>query len=317
MGQREPFLLPARAGRRRGDEAALPRARRQRPADPDGRPRGGGAVPPNLENGLRLLERRRSARPRPAGSDTIVGGEDAFKLHSTYGIPVEVTESLAADQNLRRRHGRASRRRMEELGEISRGTTEAAAVFATGPLDTLKEVVPPRQRVPRLRRRPRPTATVIGILEQNRLAESADGASATPARRSSWSSTARRSTARRGGQVGDTGTIRGERFVFHVDDTKKDNDFIAPHRPGGRGDRRRSTTQVDGAGRRRPPRGDPPGPLGDARPAPRPAPPPGQARPAGRQQGRARPAPVRLRQPRGRRPRPAPRDRGDRQRAAS
>ena len=28
-----------------------------------------------------------------------------------------------------------------------------------------------------------------------------------------------------GGQVGDTGVIRGERFVFQVDDTKKDNDF--------------------------------------------------------------------------------------------
>ena len=28
-----------------------------------------------------------------------------------------------------------------------------------------------------------------------------------------------------GGQVGDTGTIRGERFTFEVTDTKKDNDF--------------------------------------------------------------------------------------------
>src|SRR5262249_58412003 len=29
-----------------------------------------------------------------------------------------------------------------------------------------------------------------------------------------------------GGQVGDTGTIRGDRFTFQVLDTKKDHDFI-------------------------------------------------------------------------------------------
>ena len=29
-----------------------------------------------------------------------------------------------------------------------------------------------------------------------------------------------------GGQIGDTGTIRGEGFVFEVQDTQKDNDFI-------------------------------------------------------------------------------------------
>ena len=69
-------------------------------------------------------------------------------------------------------------------------------------------VVPPRQRVPRLRRRPRPTAEVIGILEQDRLADSAVGRRRR-ARRSSWSSTARPFYGESGGQVGDIGDDPG------------------------------------------------------------------------------------------------------------
>jgi alanyl-tRNA synthetase len=64
---------------------------------------------------------------------------------------------------------------------------------------------------------------VIGILEQNRLAESAEangGASVVLVLdRSPF-------YGESGGQVGDTGTLRGERFTFQVLDTKKDHDFI-------------------------------------------------------------------------------------------
>ena len=90
----------------------------------------------NLENGLKLLEDT-FRKTRAAGSDTI-DGKAAFDLHSTYGIPVEVTESLAADQNLRvERVGFDAARGLHSA--VSRGTTDAANVFETGPLDTLKE----------------------------------------------------------------------------------------------------------------------------------------------------------------------------------
>ena len=53
----------------------------------------------NLENGLGLLNDT-FKKTKAAGSD-VIAGDAAFDLLSTYGIPVEVTESLAADQNLR------------------------------------------------------------------------------------------------------------------------------------------------------------------------------------------------------------------------
>ncbi len=173
----------------------------------------------NLENGLRLLSDI-FQKTKAAGSDTI-SGADAFTLHATYGIPIEVVESLATDHNLRvDREGFVEKR--DQHSVISRGTTEAAAVFATGPLDVLKkEFHHGSEFVGYFTTRE--NARVIGILEQNRLAESAEangGASLvlvldrTPFYGES------------GGQVGDTGTIDSDRFTFEVLDTKKENDFV-------------------------------------------------------------------------------------------
>src|SRR4051795_7312107 len=90
----------------------------------------------NLENGLKLLNDV-FRKTRAAGSEAIPG-KDAFVLHATHGIPVEVTESLAADQNLRVDRP-AFEKEMEDHSRTSRGTTEAAAVFTAGPLDALKK----------------------------------------------------------------------------------------------------------------------------------------------------------------------------------
>ncbi len=173
----------------------------------------------NLDNGLRLMNDV-FHNTKAAGSDTI-SGKDAFILHATYGIPVEVVESLAVDHNLRIDRAAFEEERVEHAA-ISRSTDQAAAVFSTGPLDTLKkefhhgsEFVGYFQT--------EENARVIGIVEQNRLADSAqsNGGSSlvlvldrTPFYGES------------GGQVGDTGTIRSERFSFEVQDTKKDNDFV-------------------------------------------------------------------------------------------
>src|SRR5205807_7440654 len=66
-------------------------------------------------------------------------------------------------------------------------------------------------------------AKVIGILEQNRLADAAPAGGGPPIAlildRTPFYGEA-------GGQVGDTGTIRGEEFAFQVTDTKRENDFL-------------------------------------------------------------------------------------------
>jgi alanyl-tRNA synthetase len=172
-----------------------------------------------LDNGLRLLNDifRKTAA---VGSDTISGG-DAFTLHGTHGIPIEIVESLAADRNLRvDRSG--FERALKRHSEISRGTTEAADVFATGPLDTLKKEYHHGSEFVGYSST-QEEARVIGILEQGRLAESAQANGGAPLvlildRTPFYGES--------GGQVGDTGTIRSDRFTFRVADTKKENNFV-------------------------------------------------------------------------------------------
>ncbi len=172
-----------------------------------------------LENGLRLLDD--IFRKTVASGSEVISGDDAFTLQSTHGIPIEIVESLATNRNLRvDRPG--FELALKNHQTISRPTTGAADVFATGPLDTLKKEYHHGTEFVGYTTT-QEAARVIGILEQNRLAESAEadgGASLvlildrTPFYGES------------GGQVGDTGTIRSDRFTFQVLDTKKDHEFV-------------------------------------------------------------------------------------------
>ena len=66
---------------------------------------------------------------------------------------------------------------------------------------------------------------MIGILEQGQLAESA---TASPTAGPPIALVLDRTPfyGEAGGQIGDTGTIRGDGFVFAVEDTRRDHDFI-------------------------------------------------------------------------------------------
>ena len=175
----------------------------------------------NLENGMRMINDM-FRRTKAGGSDTI-DGREAFKLHDTYGIPIEITESLAADQNLR--VDKASfKDAQEEARKIARGSTEAADVFATGPLDVLRQAYHHGSEFLGYQTT-EAAGTVIGILEQGQLAESATaGPTSGPPISLVLDKTPFYAEA--GGQIGDTGTIRGAGFVFAVEDTRRDHDFI-------------------------------------------------------------------------------------------
>ncbi len=174
----------------------------------------------NVENGVKLLDNV-FRKTKASGSD-VVSGKDSFTLHATYGIPVEVTESFAVEQNLR--VDRAGfQAEMSEHSEKSRGTTDAAAVFTAGPLDTLKKSYHRGNEFLGYTAT-RSDARVIGIVAQNQLSDLATvGADGTPLVALVLDQTPFYGES--GGQVGDTGTIRGDGFVFEVGDTKKDNDF--------------------------------------------------------------------------------------------
>ncbi len=221
MGQREPFLYRLPPVVAEAMQGGYPELR-------DSVPRIGNVIREeeerflrNLENGMRMISDT-FRRTKAGGSDTI-DGREAFKLHDTYGIPIEITESLAADQNLRV-DMLSFKEAQEEARKIARGTTEAADVFATGPLDALRQAYHHGSEFLGYQTT-EAEGTVIGILEQGQLAESA---TAAPVSGPPISLVLDRTPfyAESGGQVGDIGTLTGPGFRFTVEDTRKDHDFI-------------------------------------------------------------------------------------------
>ena len=173
----------------------------------------------NLDRGIRLLSDT-FRKAKAAGSD-VIDGPTAFELHATYGIPVEVTEALAADENLRvDRSGFDSA--VADHGQKSRGQTGSFDVFAAGPLDALRQAYHDGSTFLGYESTTA-DAKVIAILEQGRLADSAGVSEDGPPVALVLDQTPFYGES--GGQVGDIGTITGAGFRFEVLDTKKDHDF--------------------------------------------------------------------------------------------
>jgi alanyl-tRNA synthetase len=198
-----------------------------------------------LETGMKFLHET-VRKTRAAGSDVIPGNE-VFTLHATYGIPIEITESLAVEENLTVDKA-GFEREMEAHSLRSRGTTEAAAVFTTGPLHTLKAEYHHGSEFLGYETT-EAEGKVIGIIAQGMLAESGTAAGAQVALEFEDEDGTTETIpmaggivdkedkpivlvldrtpfyGESGGQVGDTGTIEGEGFTFQVLDTKRDEGF--------------------------------------------------------------------------------------------
>ena len=87
-----------RRGRARRDGPVVPGARHRLRADLRGRPHRGGGVPADPHHRLEDL-RTAVATTRQAGS-TQLPGDQAFKLHDTYGFPIDLTLEMAAEAGL-------------------------------------------------------------------------------------------------------------------------------------------------------------------------------------------------------------------------
>ncbi len=174
-----------------------------------------------LENGLRLLEST-FAKTKAAGSE-VIAGVTVFDLQQTYGIPREITEDLAAEHNLSIDLDGFSKA-IEEHARISRGQTEAFDVFATGPLDTLKQDHHEGTHFLGYDQTAN-EARVIGIIAQERLVEREDAHEGRPIAIVLDQSPF---YGEKGGQVGDVGVLRAldGSFRFHVEDTQEKLGFL-------------------------------------------------------------------------------------------
>jgi alanyl-tRNA synthetase len=150
---------------------------------------------------------------------TVVEGSRAAELYTTYGVPPELLEQLAAERNFAF-DWEGFRRAMQAHGDTSgAGQIE---VFKHGPIESLKKAL---HETPFLGyETTEAEVEVKGVVAQNKLCdELSEVGHQQPIvlvlDRSPF-------YAEAGGQVGDVGEIVGKGFRFEVTDTQKDSGLI-------------------------------------------------------------------------------------------
>jgi len=171
-----------------------------------------------LDRGARVLDDLLDELRRT--KDTVLDGESVFRLHDTFGLPVEAIEGILAEEGLSAdREG--FEREMEHQRERARRGARLGGIFAgEGAVVRLAEGVETPEFVGY--ERLQSEARVVELLDEEKapteeLGEGRRGVvvlDTTPFYGES------------GGQVGDTGVIEGEGFAFQVEDTQKAQDII-------------------------------------------------------------------------------------------
>lgn len=173
-----------------------------------------------LEQGMNVLNE--AIDELRGGDRDTLDGERAFKLHDTFGFPVELTQSLLQE------HGfkvdmEGFRKKLEEARELSRRQSGFAKdIFQTGALLEMKKKFPPT--VFQGYRKLKLKSTVLAIIRENRFQEEArEGDEVlvlldeTPF------------YAEGGGQVGDTGFLQARKLKVSVNDTRRDEGYFLHH----------------------------------------------------------------------------------------
>ena len=162
-----------------------------------------------LENGLKLLE----ADIKALNGAKEIQGETIFKLYDTYGFPVDLTNDIAREQALT-----LDMEGFEKCMEEQRERARAASNFGAEKMLDLKHA---DQTTFHGYEKSEAESVVDSILVAGEVVPNApEGTEAililseTPF------------YAESGGQVGDTGIIKGDGFEFLVKDTKKQQDIF-------------------------------------------------------------------------------------------
>jgi alanyl-tRNA synthetase len=172
-----------------------------------------GTVGAGLNRITKMFDEMRSA------GRVIVSGHDAAELYTTYGVPPEMVESMAAELNIAFDWD-GYREAMEKHGEKSGKIADV--VFKTGPIEALKKALKTTEFLGY--ETMEATAVIRGIVAQNHLLDELTEVG----HENSVQVVLDRTPfyAESGGQVGDTGVIVGDGFEFRVTDTQKDGDLI-------------------------------------------------------------------------------------------
>ncbi len=173
-----------------------------------------------LDRGIELFERVASAQ-RDEGSNQIPG-DDAFRLHDTYGFPLDLTQVMADERGMTV-DIEGFQRLMTDARELSRAAGGKADVTTS-----LVEIVQ-REALPKTEFRGY-TETASSVASPARVLRIAEGAAyellpeASEGERVAVVLQATPFYAEAGGQVGDTGVIEWASGRMRVDDTQKQGD---------------------------------------------------------------------------------------------
>ncbi|MEM8865800.1 MAG: alanine--tRNA ligase, partial [Planctomycetota bacterium] len=155
---------------------------------------------------------------------TTVEGAAAADLYQTYGVPPELFESLAAEHNLAFDWD-GYQQAMEQHGEAS-GKLVHTVMGAKGPIDSLKQAVHSTKFLGY--ETTEAEATIVGIVggspPNERLCDKMEEVGHDTVVRVVLDRTPFYGES--GGQVGDTGKLVGDDFVFQVIDTQKDGELF-------------------------------------------------------------------------------------------
>jgi alanyl-tRNA synthetase len=165
-----------------------------------------------LEQGREMLngfiEKMRKEKAR------VLPGEEAFRLFDTYGLPLDITESLLEDEGLKV-DTEAFEREMTHQRELARaGTRISEDIFGSGPIVELRE----RTGETRFEgyTKDETDGRVIGIIAGDQLrrrVNEGDHAVIVLDRTTFYGES--------GGEVGDTGILEGEGVRFEVTDSQR------------------------------------------------------------------------------------------------